>query len=60
MVKDIKKACPQCGQDLLVRTNNEIQEEFLGCSQYPECTHTEPLPTDVLLRRQGAATLPGF
>ena len=59
-VTEFKKACPKCGKNLTIRGNGETQEEFLGCSQYPECEHTEPLPTDIILRRQGAATLPGL
>ena len=59
-MRDIKKACPKCGKYLTIRGNGETQEEFLGCSQYPECEHTEPLPTDIILRRQGASPLPGL
>ncbi len=59
-MSDIKKACPKCGEDLAVRVNGETHEEFLGCSQYPECQHTELLPMDMVLRRQGAAMLPGL
>ena len=59
-VTEIKKACPKCGKDLAVRVNGETHEEFLGCSQYPECEHTEPLPVNMVLRRQGAAPLPGL
>ena len=59
-MSDIQKACPECGQPLTIRVNSTTQQEFLGCGQYPECQHTEPLPMDVILRRQGAATLPGF
>ena len=59
-MSDIKKACPKCGEGLTIRVNGETQEEFLGCSQYPECKHTEPVPMDVILRRKGAATLPGL
>jgi len=43
-----------------MRTNGETNEEFLGCSQYPECKHTEQIPIDVKLRMMGATPLPGF
>ena len=57
---EIKKFCPRCGQRLVVRTNESIGVDFLGCSRYPECKHSEPLPIDVEMRRQGAPGLPGF
>lgn len=49
----IVKACPKCGQPLIIRRNHESGEEFLGCSTWPECRHTEPLPESIRLRRQG-------
>ena len=52
--------CPACGQRLLVRTNKETQQDFLGCSEWPECEHTETLPHDIRMRRAGAPLLPGF
>ena len=54
------KNCPACGQRQVIRRNGETGEEFLGCSQWPACGFTEPLPIDMTLRRQGAAYLPGF
>ncbi len=54
------KICPECGKDLVIRTNKATRERFLGCSQWPQCTHTEPLPEDVRLRLVGAKGLPGF
>ena len=56
----ITKTCPHCAQSLVVRANGETGEEFLGCSQYPACKYTEPLPIDIVMRRSGVATLPGF
>ena len=58
---DVAKSCPQCAPDrLVVKRNRATGEEFLGCPNYPACNHTEPLPLDMQLRRQGAAELPGF
>ena len=57
---DIKKACARCGQPMTVRANGETGVEFLGCSTWPTCTHTEPLPQDFIMRRSGAHTLPGL
>ena len=35
------RACESCGRDMVVRWNKFGR--FLGCSGYPECTHTESL-----------------
>lgn len=58
--KPVKK-CPRCetGQ-LVIKTNHITRTQFLGCTEYPYCQHTEPLPPDILLRAQGAPTLPGM
>ena len=56
----IVRACPECGALLTIRRNRETRETFLGCSGWPKCTYTEPLPIDVQLRAMGAPTLPGF
>jgi DNA topoisomerase-1 len=37
--------CPDCGAKLVVRTGRRGQ--FLGCSKYPECRHTEDLPPEL-------------
>jgi DNA topoisomerase I len=36
-----KKTCPKCGRPLELKVSRFGQ--FLGCTGYPECTHTEPL-----------------
>ena len=56
----ITKLCQECARPMEVRRNKSTGTEFLGCAQWPECTYTEPLPIDVQMRRDGAATLPGF
>jgi ssDNA-binding Zn-finger/Zn-ribbon topoisomerase 1 len=56
----LRIACPECGKPMLPRTNRENGSEFLGCSQWPKCTATQPLPAYVAMLRQGAPTLPGF
>lgn len=50
---NIVKNCPDCGRPLVERTNRVNGSTFLGCSRYPECTHTEPLPETLRLRMQG-------
>ena len=40
---DIIGKCPDCGSDLLVRRSRR-GSRFIGCSGYPNCTFTLPLP----------------
>ncbi|MBQ6970663.1 topoisomerase DNA-binding C4 zinc finger domain-containing protein [bacterium] len=35
-VVKLKEKCPNCGGDLLLRTNKRKQK-FIGCSNYPNC-----------------------
>ncbi len=59
-------ACPECldsghgRRALVLRTNRESGHEFLGCQRWPDCRYTQRLPEWVLMRRAGAAMLPGF
>ncbi|EHL68143.1 hypothetical protein HMPREF1014_04769 [Bacillus sp. 7_6_55CFAA_CT2] len=39
------RKCPTCKHDLVVRNSNQTGNKFFGCSQYPTCTHTEPINT---------------
>ena len=52
--------CRECGSQAVIRVNRETGEEFIGCSQWPRCTATRPLPMDVMMRRAGAPMLPGL
>ena len=54
------KNCPECGQPLTPRTNRTTKTEFLGCSNWPTCKYTEPMPQDVIMRRMNHPELPGF
>jgi DNA topoisomerase-1 len=36
--------CELCGCDLVIKVSR--RGRFLGCSDYPECTNTRPLPTN--------------
>ena len=40
-IEVIKKKCPKCGKDLVLRTS--VYGKFIGCSGYPKCRHTENL-----------------
>lgn len=35
--------CSKCGQPMVKRRNKLKNNEFLGCSQYPKCNHTESI-----------------
>lgn len=53
----ITKACPDCGRTLLIRMNRENGSEFIGCTGWPECRHTEPISDTLKMRLMGAPTL---
>ncbi len=36
--------CPNCGNQLKVIRSKKTKKRFVGCSNYPECTTTYPLP----------------
>lgn len=36
--------CPTCGQDLRVIRSKKSRKRFIGCSNYPQCNHSYPLP----------------
>ncbi len=36
--------CPQCGHDLQIRASNKTRSMFIGCTGWPDCTVTYPLP----------------
>jgi ssDNA-binding Zn-finger/Zn-ribbon topoisomerase 1 len=53
--------CAECHVGTLVeRVNKQNGGHFMGCSAWPECQHTEPVPAYLLLKRAGAAQLPGM
>lgn len=56
---EITKTCV-CGRPMVARINAATGSEFLGCSNWPDCRHTEKIPETVLMRRAGAMTLPGL
>ena len=53
--KRLEISCPECGvgSSLVVRQNRETQEYFLGCSNYPQCEHSQNLPEEMRLRALG-------
>lgn len=55
------KPCPKCGNGYLrIRTNRDTGEQFLGCTNYPNCQHHEPLPEDRAQAARHAPRLPGM
>lgn len=36
--------CPKCGKDLQLRVSQKTRSTFIGCSGWPECDVTYPLP----------------
>ncbi|MCC6804014.1 MAG: type I DNA topoisomerase, partial [Anaerolineae bacterium] len=40
-VEEVGRACPVCGKPLVIRYGRF--GKFIGCSDYPNCRHTEPL-----------------
>jgi DNA topoisomerase I len=37
--------CPKCGKDLQIRASNKTKSMFIGCSGWPDCDVTYPLPS---------------
>ncbi len=36
--------CPKCGHDLLLKNSAKTRSRFIGCSNWPECDATFPVP----------------
>lgn len=47
--------CEKCGKNLVVKDGRFGR--FLGCSGYPECSHTRPIDTGVTCPNEGCAGL---
>ena len=60
MSKPTTLLCKECWKPMVIRENSETGEEFLGCSQYPMCKATSPLPEHIRLETMGAKRLEGF
>jgi len=43
---EVKETCPECGSPMKLRTSS--RGPFLGCSKYPKCKGTRPLPEELL------------
>ena len=52
--------CKEAGRGavkLIVKENRITHHQFLGCSQYPECVHTQEIPESMIMRAQGQQEL---
>lgn len=58
----VSRDCPTCGtgSKLVVRTNRQSGSQFLGCPNWPTCSHTEPIPESIIMELSGAVRMPGF
>ena len=46
--------CPNCGSDLRVIVSKATGKRFVGCSNFPKCSTSFPLPQRGALRKAGA------
>jgi ssDNA-binding Zn-finger/Zn-ribbon topoisomerase 1 len=53
----VKKRCPDCGAEMIVRTNRENGSQFLGCTSYPKCKRTEEIPENIRMELEGQPKL---
>jgi DNA topoisomerase-1 len=54
VLMDALGTCPKCKEGVLVlRFNPKSKKRFLGCSTYPKCTETQPLPQSGLVKPAG-------
>jgi DNA topoisomerase-1 len=42
--------CPKCGESLVIRTARKTGRQFAGCSSYPKCDQTYPLPPGKIVK----------
>jgi ssDNA-binding Zn-finger/Zn-ribbon topoisomerase 1 len=51
--------CPECNppRKLIVKTNQHNGSQFLGCPNYPDCHHTQPIPEEWVMRMEGQRDL---
>jgi ssDNA-binding Zn-finger/Zn-ribbon topoisomerase 1 len=51
--------CPQCNppRKLIVKTNRNNGNQFLGCPNYPDCKYTRGIPEEWIMRANGQPSL---
>lgn len=60
MAEQLDVRCEACGRPMVERTSHETGAVYLGCTGFPDCVETRPLPEYLRLRRMGATPLPGL
>lgn len=57
--KQTEVGCPRCGAAtlLVVRTNRQQGNQFLGCPNWPKCGHTQPIPEHIRMEAAGQPRL---
>jgi len=57
--KESEVLCPRCSPPvkLIVKTNSKTGHQFLGCPNYPDCTHGQNIPEEWYMRASGQPTL---
>lgn len=50
----INQYCEKCGCKMVIKQNKSTGMYFLGCTGYPNCKVTRPLPEDIKMRLAGA------
>ena len=57
---DVTIACPACHAPMVERENRWTLATFMGCTRYPDCKETAPVPAYLEVKRAGGLELPGF
>ncbi|MEG2245773.1 MAG: type I DNA topoisomerase [Malacoplasma sp.] len=47
--KKVGRLCPDCNHELVIKHAKKGGSKFIGCSNYPECKHLEPLEKPQIL-----------
>ena len=47
--EEVKERCPECGADMVVKFARG--RSFLGCSSYPKCKATKPIPPGLYIEK---------
>ena len=57
--QEVHIGCPNCGiaTRLIVRVNKSNGGQFLGCPNWPKCSHTQNIPDHILMEALGAPKL---
>lgn len=51
--KKLLGKCPKCGGNLIIRVSRKTGKQFVGCSSYPDCNVSYPLPQNAKIIKTG-------